>query len=154
MISNMMVALYFYWGSEAAPLSRAGRERHRHAVHAIAQASRFRAVVEHVAQMAAAAAAVDFGAQHAEGAVGGGADGVVQRLPETRPAGVAFKLGARREQRQRAAGAGEFAGAVFVVEWAGERPLGAFAAQHVELRAVEQLVPLVVAVHDFKFFQR
>ena len=42
------------------PLGRL--ERHRHAVHAIAQAGRLGTVVEDMAQMAAAAAAMHFGA--------------------------------------------------------------------------------------------
>ena len=50
-------------------------EHQRESVHAVAQAGGLRAVVEDVAEMAAAAAAMDFGAQHAEGAVIGLADG-------------------------------------------------------------------------------
>src|SRR3954447_19848250 len=70
-------------------------EHQRKTVHAVAQAGRLRAVVEDVAEMAAAAGAMDFGAQHAEGPVLGLADGVFQRLPETRPAGAALELGVR-----------------------------------------------------------
>src|ERR1700744_1004887 len=43
----------------------------RKTVHAVAQAGRLRAVVEHVAEMAAATAAMDLGAPHAQGAVVG-----------------------------------------------------------------------------------
>jgi hypothetical protein len=49
----------------------------REAVHAVAQAGRLRSVVEDVTEMTAAAAAVNFGAQHAEGAVFVLADGVL-----------------------------------------------------------------------------
>ena len=49
-----------------------GRELQRHAVHAVAQAGRLRAVVEHMAEMAAAAAAMHLGARHEERAVGRG----------------------------------------------------------------------------------
>src|SRR3979490_108069 len=59
----------------------------RKTVHAVAQRGRLRPAVEDVTEMAAAAAAVDFGAQHPKGAVFGLADGVVERLIETRPAG-------------------------------------------------------------------
>src|SRR4051794_35619053 len=80
-------------------------------------------------QMAAAAAAVNFGAQHPEGSVLGFADGILQRLVETRPAGAAFELGLRGEQRQVATGAGEDALAVLFQQRAGTRPLGAFLAE-------------------------
>src|SRR5689334_12669891 len=85
---------------------RSRRMKHqRETVHAIAQAGRLRAIVEDVTEMAAATAAMHLGAQHAEGAVFRLADRVLQRLIEARPAGAAFELGVRREQRQVAAGA-------------------------------------------------
>src|SRR4051794_36965420 len=90
------------------PLARRWRRRmeyQRKAVHAVTQAGRLRAVVEDVAEMAAAAAAMDFGAQHAEGTVLGLPHRVVERLPETRPAGAALELGVGGKQRQVAAGA-------------------------------------------------
>src|SRR6201986_4156411 len=95
-------------------------------VHAVTQAGRLRAVVEHVAEMTAAAAAVNFAAQHAEGAVLMLADRVLQRLIETRPAGAAFEFGLRGEQRQVAAGASEDTLAMLVEQRAGKRALGAF----------------------------
>ena len=61
-------------------------------VDAVTQAGRFRPVVEDMAEMAAATAAVDFGAQHAVGAVVGLADGVIERLVKTRPAGAALEF--------------------------------------------------------------
>src|SRR5665647_796846 len=100
-------------------------EHQRKAVHAVAQAGRLRSIVEDVAEMAAAAAAVDFGPQHSEGAVFGLADGIFQRLIETRPAGAALEFSFRGKQRQVAAGAGEDALAVFLEQRARTRALGA-----------------------------
>src|ERR1700685_311073 len=77
---------------------RPGRSRHefeRHAVHAIAQAGRLRPVVEDMAEMAAAAMARHRRARHAERAIGGLVDGLVQRRPKARPAGAAFEFGLR-----------------------------------------------------------
>src|SRR6202048_771070 len=88
-------------------------EHQRKTVHAVAQAGRLRAVVEDVAEMAAAATAVNFGAQHAEGAVLGLADGVLERLIKTRPAGAALEFGVGREQRQGAARRGGKGPAMF-----------------------------------------
>src|SRR5580704_2485879 len=104
-------------------------KQQREAVHAVAQAGRLRPVVEDVTEMAAAAAAVNFGPQHPEGAVFGFADGVLQRLIKTRPAGAALEFGFRREQRQVAAGAGECALAVLLEQRTRSRTLGAFLAQ-------------------------
>src|SRR5260370_39873736 len=89
----------------------AGGEEHRDAVHAIAQAGRSRTVVEDVAEMAAALRAMNRRPADAQRAVVRGADGVLQRLPETRPAGMAVELGRGREQSELGAGAGEAAGA-------------------------------------------
>ena len=75
----------------AAPgLASGWFESQRNAVHAIAQAGGLWSIIEDMAEMSAAARAMDFGAakitrcQH----------GPSQRLPEARPAGAAFKLGA------------------------------------------------------------
>src|SRR5580704_10667676 len=125
---------------------RGRREFERHAVHAIAQAGRLRPVVEDVAEMAAAAMARYRRARHAERTVGGLVDGLVERRPKTRPAGAAFEFGLRREQRQVAAGAAEGTVAMLLEQFAGERPLGAFLAQHVVLRRRQELVPLLVSV--------
>src|SRR5215469_4292829 len=114
------------------PRRRRG-EFQRHAVHAVAQPGRLRTVGEDVAEMAAAAMARYGGAGHAERAVLALVDRVLQRRPETRPAGAALEFGLGREQRQIAAGAAESTVAMLVEQRAGERPLGAFAAQHVKL---------------------
>ena len=58
-------------------------------------------------------------------------------------------FGLRREQRQVAAGAGEGAVAMLLQQRAGERPFGAFLAQHVVLRRRQKLVPFRVSVGDF-----
>src|SRR5690242_20347726 len=80
-----------FWGSAWLRCRRV--EHQREAVHAVAQSGRLRTVVEDVTQMAAAAAAMDLGARHAEGPVICGADGVLERLEEARPAGAALELG-------------------------------------------------------------
>src|SRR5258707_10610545 len=98
----------------SARRGRRGMKHQRKAVHAVAQAGRLRPVVEHMTEMTAATAAVHLGAQHAERPVGRGADGVFERLVETRPAGAAFELGLGGEQRQVAAGAGEYAFAMLL----------------------------------------
>src|SRR5580698_7240121 len=125
----------------------------REAVHAIAQAGRLRPVVEDVTEMAAAAAAMNFGPQHPEGAVFGLADGVLERLIETRPAGAALEFGLRGEQRQVAAGAGEGALAMLLEQRAGPRPLGAFLAQDVILLRRQLGAPLGIGLFDLEFFR-
>src|SRR6476620_1620369 len=130
---------------------RLGRDEfQRHAVDAVAQAGRRRAVVEHVAEMTAAAAAMNLVAHHAEGAVGVFQHRVLDRLVETRPARAAVELGCRIEERQVASGAGESAGAVLVVERAGEGTLGVLLAQHGILLGREQLPPFLRGVGDLE----
>src|SRR6478609_4183912 len=63
-MSNMFVWRFSLRNGSAS--GGAGREIHRDAVHAVAQAGRLRAVVEDVAEMAAATAAMHFGAHGAE----------------------------------------------------------------------------------------
>src|ERR1700722_19518701 len=118
----------------------------RKTAHAVAQAGRLRPVVEDVAEMAAAAAAVNFSAQHPEGAVFGLADGVVERLVKTRPAGAAFELGLRGEQRQVAAGAGEDALAMLLEQRARSRTLGALLAQDLVLLRRQLCAPLGIGL--------
>src|SRR5580658_5352245 len=91
-------------------------EVHRHAADAIAQMRRRRAVLEDVAEVAAAAAAMHFGAHHAVVAVGRGLDRPGDRIVEARPAGAALEFLLGDEQLLAAAGAGEFAGALLVIE--------------------------------------
>ena len=124
-------------------------EGEREAVHAVAQAGRLRAVVEHVAEMAAAAAAVHFGADHPERCVGVRGDRVVERFPSS-----ASPYGCRTWWPTRtargAAGARERALPVLVVQRAGVRTLGAGFAQDRVLGGREPAMPFGVAEGDFK----
>ena len=101
--------------------------------------------------MAAAAAAMHFGARHAERRVLGFADGIVERLPEARPAGAALVFGVRGEQRQVAAGAGEDALALFLQQRARTRPLGAVLAQDLILLRRQLRAPFGVGLFDLEF---
>src|SRR4051812_12516573 len=98
--------------------------------------------------MAAAAAAMHLGAQHAEGAVLGLADGVVERLVKARPAGAALEFRLRGKQRQVAAGAGEGALAMLLQKRAGARPLGAVLAQDIVLHRRQLRAPFRVGLLD------
>src|SRR5260221_9236240 len=151
-------------GTIAGPATIAGRqiqqsgrrcrrrtEYQRKAVNAVAQTGRLRPVVEDVTEMAAAAPAVNFGAQHPEGAVFGLADGVVERLIETRPAGAALELRLRGEQRQVAAGAGEGALTMLFQERARSRALGAFLAQDLILLRRQLRAPFGIGLFDLEF---
>src|ERR1700752_4053772 len=113
--------------------SSLGLEIHRHAVDAIAQSGRRRAVGEDMAEMTAAAAAMAFGADHAVGAILRFLDRAGLGIVEARPAGAALELLLRLEQHLPAARAGEGAGALLVVERAAARPLGAVLAHDVKL---------------------
>src|SRR5262245_53966259 len=110
-----------------------GLEIHRHAVDAIAQSGRRRTVREDMAEVAAAPAALHLGADHAVGAVLQLLDRAGLRIVEARPAGAAFELLLRLEQRLPAPRAGEGAGALLVVERTAARPLGAVLAYDVVL---------------------
>src|SRR5260370_40813737 len=92
------------------------------AIHAVAQAGRLRPIVEDVTEMAAAAAAVNFGPQYPESPVFGLADGVVERLVKTRPAGAALEFRLRGEQRQGAARTSEDAPSGLPEQMARARP--------------------------------
>ena len=129
-------------------------ELQRVAVHAIAQASRLRTVVEDVAEMSAAAATMDLGAQHAEGAVLGRADGILQRLVKTWPAGAALEFRLRREQRQVATGAGEDSLAMLLEQRTGPGALGALLAQDLILLRRELGTPFRVGLLDFELSSR
>src|SRR5229473_2465934 len=123
------------------------------AIHAVAQAGRLRPIVEDVTEMAAATAAVNFGPQHPESPVFGFANGVLQRLVETRPAGTALEFRLRGEQRQVAAGAGEDALAMLLEQRARSRPLGAFLAQDFVLLRRQLRAPLRVGLFDLEFLR-
>src|SRR5579864_1518746 len=124
----------------------------RKPVHAVTQPGRLRPVVEDMAEMAAAAAAMHLGPRHAEGAVLGGGDGIVQRLVEARPAGAALELGLGGEQRQVAASAGEDALAMLLQKRARPGTFGAFLAQDFILLRRELRPPFGVGLLDFELF--
>src|SRR5690242_16102685 len=68
-------------------------EFQRHAVHAVAQSCRLRAIVENMAEMSLALRTQDGGARHAKSRVDLGCDCTLERRPETRPACAAVELG-------------------------------------------------------------
>src|SRR3979490_1883092 len=103
--------------------------------------------------MAAAAAAVNFGPQHPKGGVFGLADGVVEGLIKTRPAGAALEFRLRGEQRQVAAGAGEDALAMLLQQRARTRTLGALLAQDFILLRRQLRAPLRVGLFDLEFLR-
>src|ERR1700730_3507947 len=121
--------------------------------HALARAGRLRSIVEDVADMAAAATAVNFGPQHPESAVFGLADGVIERLVKTRPAGAALEFRLRREQRQVAAGAGEYALAVLLEQRARSWPLGALLAQNLILLRRQLRAPFRIGLVDLELLR-
>src|ERR1700730_8369392 len=140
-------------GAKQAASGRRRRRRMKYqgvAVHAVAQSGWLRPVVEDVPEMPAAAAAMHLGPQHAEGAVFGLADGVVERLVEARPAGPALELGLRGEQRQVATGAGEDALAMLIEKRARARAFGPLLAQDVILLRRQLRAPFRVGLFDLE----
>src|ERR1700730_5476844 len=130
---------------------RGGRMEYQgKAIHAVAQAGRLRPIVEDVTEMAAATAAVNFGPQDPESPVFGLADGVLQWLVKTRPAGAALEFRFRGEQRQIAAGTGEDALAVLLEQRARSRPLGAFLAQDLILLRRQLRAPFRIGLFDLE----
>src|SRR5712671_682957 len=133
---------------------RGGRMEYQgKAIHAVAQAGRLRPIVEDVTEMAAAAAAVNFGPQHPESPIFGLADGVLQRLVKTRPAGTALEFRLRGEQRQVAAGTGEDALAVLLEQRARSRPLGALLAQDLILLRRQLRPPFRIGLFDLELLR-
>src|SRR6266481_6196415 len=128
-------------------------EHQRKAVHAVAQAGRLRSVVEDVTEMAAAAAAMNFGPQHSQGPVFGLADGVLEWLIKTRPAGAALEFRLRGEQRQVAPGAGEDALAMLLEQWARTRTLGALLTQDLILLRRQLRAPFRIGLFDLEFLR-
>src|ERR1700722_6349742 len=103
--------------------------------------------------MTAAAAAVNFGPQHPKSTVFGFADGVLQRLIKTRPAGTALEFRLRGEQRQVAACAGEDALAMFLEQRARSRALGALLAQDFILLRRQLGAPFGIGFFDLEFLR-
>jgi hypothetical protein len=135
--------------------SRLGRaEGERDSVHAIPQACWHGTVVEYVAEVSPAAATQHFRAIHPETLVGSLDDGMVEGFPEAGPSGATVELGRRGEQIQCAARAAEHAGAMFVIERAGERSLGTGVTEYVVLLGSQQVMPFGVGMGDFKGARR
>ncbi|MCY1177124.1 hypothetical protein D9M73_174210 [compost metagenome] len=106
-----------------------------------------------MAQMPATAPAVHLFADHAERTVLTGRHGLVQRCPETRPAGTAVELGGRGKQWQIATGTDERAIAVLVVQRAAVGSFGALFAKDFVLFIAQKSVPFAVAVGHFEYLR-
>src|SRR5215469_7497094 len=119
-------------------------EVERHAVHAIALAGRFWAVLEDMAEMPAAPAAMNFGSRHEEAAVRFGSDCFVERRPEARPTGAAVEFGVGGEHRLPATGAMVEPGPILLVERARSCTLGAVFSQHPVLCRGQFTPPLFI----------
>ena len=89
------------------PVTSAGVEIQRHAVDAVAQAGRRRAIFEHVSEVTAAAAAMDLGAGHEVAAIRRRGDRPFDRCEEARPAGAALEFPVGDEERLSTADARE-----------------------------------------------
>src|SRR5439155_4013379 len=105
-----------------------------------------RTIRKHVAEVAAALGAVHFGSRHEEAAIFGGADRVLERLPEARPAGSAFELRVRAEQRVAASGAIKGSASLFLIERTGAGPFSAMLAEDVKLARRKGPFPLRVGL--------
>src|SRR3982074_2660419 len=90
-------------------------------------------VLEHMAEMAPAAAAMRLDADHPVAGVLRGFDGTGLGIVEARPAGAAFELGLRPEQRLSASGAAEGAGALLEIQRAAAGRFGAVLAHDLVL---------------------
>src|SRR3954453_6948877 len=123
----------------------------RATVDAVAQARRVRAVLEHMPEMAAAVATAHLGTNHPVRAVGVHLDVLGEgRLEEARPARARFELGVGAEQSCAATGAVVHAIFLDIPILAGERALGALAAQHFVLLRRELLAPLGVRLLNLR----
>lgn len=112
------------------------------AVDAVAQPCWSRTIFEDVTLVAATTAAMDFRAHIQEQcAVLTRAYRVVERLPETWPAGAAIVFMFRGKQGQIAAGAVKKAGPFFIVQRTGKGTLGAMVAENVILLRRKNLPP-------------
>src|SRR5499427_6841126 len=147
-IGDSSIALSFVLIVTRQPLGR--DEFQGHAVDAVTQAGRLRAIVEHVPEMPAATAAMHFLPDHAERVVGVGLHRAVDRSVEARPARSRVELGLGGKQRQIAARASEGAFAVLVVERAGERTFCVLLTQYGVLLRREQLPPFLRSVGDLE----
>src|ERR1700716_4665102 len=98
-------------------------------------------LLEHLAAMAPPAAARRLDANHPVAGVLRGFDGTGLGIVEARPAGAAFELGLRPEQRLSASGATEGAGALLEIQRAAAGRFGAVFPHDPELLGREQTAP-------------
>jgi len=125
-------------------------EGQRHAVHAVAQASRARAIAKYVAEMTAAPAAMHLGSVHAETGVASLCHRVRQRLPKAGPAGMTIVLRIRRKNGQSAPRAAIEPRPCFKVELAREWDLRTLLAEHLIRRGTQHRAPLRISVRHGK----
>src|SRR5580692_9585468 len=116
-------------------------EPQRHAVVAVTQSGRLRAVIEDVSLVAPTANAMVFGAGNDQLEVLLGGEAAGNQGKKARPSGAAVVFHLRAKQWQRAAGADENAGALFSVERTRERMLRALLTQDVVLHRRQDFLP-------------
>src|SRR5262245_5820313 len=92
------------------------------------------------------------GPDHAVCGVPAGADRLVERGPETRPAGATVELGCRGEQIQVAANTSEIAATLFVQEWARKGTFGRALPKHRILVRREPPLPVGVGPGHLECF--
>jgi len=121
-----------------------------HGINAITEASRRRAVFEHVAEVRVASSAKHFRSSHPVTRIGFELDALgFHRIPEARPAraGIEFLLGMK--EIRSAANTPENSVFVKIPKLAGERALGAPVTRHLVLLRGEDLLPFRVRFDDF-----
>src|SRR5262245_11019700 len=114
-----------------------------HAVVAPALAGGWRTVVEDVAVMAAAADTVIFGARENQLVIRFVGEHTGNRDEKTRPSSAAFVLHVGCKERQIATDANEYTWPLFVIQKARAGGFSPFLAQHIELRGIKPLAPLL-----------
>lgn len=129
-----------------------GEKIHRHAIDAIAQMRRWRAVWKDMAEVAAAAAAMHLRSAHAMAAIHSAFDGAVNRIVKARPAGAAFKFFGGREKTLAASGANKRTRPLFVIERATSGRLGAMRPHDPVLLRGQQAPPFFLGMGNFKCF--
>src|SRR5688572_12965773 len=103
-----------------------------------------------MAKMAAAAAAMHLLPNHAESVVLVGFHRRIDRRIEARPAGPAVELRLRRKERQIAAGTGEYALPLLLIERARKGRLGVALAEHGILGWRQQFPPFFLRAGHFE----
>jgi len=121
-----------------------GFEAQRYTIVAIAQPGRLGAIFKDMAVVTAAICAVILRALHKQFAVQFRFERILDRGKETWPTSAAVEFHFGLEQRMSAAGADEYAFAVFIVERAGEAALRTFLPQYMVLFGSQRVLPPVV----------